>query len=448
MKKAAIRAMIVLAVVVALALFFSGTVRTLTTPKVRFLTPRQGKFEQSVDLTGKVVFPQEEDVVPVLPEGVNATVLAFHVQAGDQIKAGDPLFTASVPDLEKTLSTLQKDYNTAQESLRNLKRKNGEIRLSRNEQAWRDATRDANAAGSEILTCRVNYLSLLAREGLTVPEDGGLPEGASDELKALYDALREAERKGEAAERKAASLSRYALSDEVWTALNSMDEQQQKMEEASEQMIALTVLARQLENYPAPHDGYVTALPMEKGTVLDSVSPVIRITPEDSEPVLRADISQVKLAVSKGSAVQMVEDEWSSWPTKVTATGISSEAKRYMDAEITRDMISVYGSVRAMMKNDVKLKLTSKAKESTCLIPATAVRGSGTDRYVYTVSKLSSTFGGTQIKLVKTPVTVLNESASTVSVSEDLSYQQVVYQEDRPISDESTVMAYTGESGE
>ena len=42
----------------------------------------------------------------------------------------------------------------------------------------------------------------------------------------------------------------------------------------------------------------------------------------------------------------------------------------------------------------------------------------------------------------KYDVTVLAESASTVSVAEDLSYSKVLYMEDRVISEGGTVMLY------
>ena len=56
MKKFALRGLLILAIVVALCMFFSGTVRTLTTPKVRFAQAKNGKFEQEIELKGKVVF--------------------------------------------------------------------------------------------------------------------------------------------------------------------------------------------------------------------------------------------------------------------------------------------------------------------------------------------------------------------------------------------------------
>ena len=62
LKKLAVRGLIIFAVVVALCMFFSGTIRTITTAKVKILTPRQGRFSQQVELTGKVVFPEAEAV--------------------------------------------------------------------------------------------------------------------------------------------------------------------------------------------------------------------------------------------------------------------------------------------------------------------------------------------------------------------------------------------------
>ncbi len=46
------------------------------------------------------------------------------------------------------------------------------------------------------------------------------------------------------------------------------------------------------------------------------------------------------------------------------------------------------------------------------------------------------------MKVVKTSVTVLERSDTSVSISEDLNYQQVAGGEDRPLTDGATVMEY------
>ena len=98
LKKYAIRGLIVFAVVVALCMFFSGTIRTITTAKVKLLTPRQGKFSEQVELTGKVVFPAAEPVKLENAQGVSLTVTSVKVQPGSEVEKGEVLFTAEIAD--------------------------------------------------------------------------------------------------------------------------------------------------------------------------------------------------------------------------------------------------------------------------------------------------------------------------------------------------------------
>ena len=106
MKKIAVRAMITLAVVVALCMFFSGTIRTITTAKVRFTSARQGKFEMTSELTGKVQFKETEELKLDVPEGTALTVTRVFVKPGAAVEAGDKLISATVVDYDKTIASL------------------------------------------------------------------------------------------------------------------------------------------------------------------------------------------------------------------------------------------------------------------------------------------------------------------------------------------------------
>ena len=164
------------------------------------------------------------------------------------------------------------------------------------------------------------------------------------------------------------------------------------------------------------------------------------MTPEDVKPVIRADISAVKQNVSKGTVITIPSDSWGRVETKVVNTGLDENGHPYVDAEITDDVTWSLGQVSALLKEEIKLRLTTRAQESTCLVPASAVRGSGDGRYVYVGEQESSAFAGTRIVVRKMDVTVLAESATTVSISEDLTYNKVLYMEDRVISEGGTVM--------
>ena len=139
LKKFALRGMIILAAVVALCVLFSGTIRTLTTAKVRYAPVKNGKFENVVELTGSVAFPEEEEIILKIPEGLSLTVQRIPVSAGQKLYAGDRLLVATVTDAEKNLASLQQEYDTARNTLDAWKRKNGDLRVTRNEALWMEA---------------------------------------------------------------------------------------------------------------------------------------------------------------------------------------------------------------------------------------------------------------------------------------------------------------------
>ena len=62
LKKFAVRGIVILAICVALCMFFSGTVRTITTPKVRLTAAKRGKLEERVELACKPAFPEVDEI--------------------------------------------------------------------------------------------------------------------------------------------------------------------------------------------------------------------------------------------------------------------------------------------------------------------------------------------------------------------------------------------------
>ena len=62
LKKFAVRGLVVLAIFVALCMFFSGTIKTITTAKVKITQGKTGRLEEKTELTGKLVFPETEAI--------------------------------------------------------------------------------------------------------------------------------------------------------------------------------------------------------------------------------------------------------------------------------------------------------------------------------------------------------------------------------------------------
>ena len=139
MKKMAIKGLVALAAVVALCMFFSGTIKTISTAKVKLVTAKQGKLEEEIKLSGSLTFTKTEDVKLALASDQSVTIKRVRVAKGRKVAAGDVLFEAEVSGYDKEMESLRSDYETAQKELMELERKNGDVRLKRTEEIWVEA---------------------------------------------------------------------------------------------------------------------------------------------------------------------------------------------------------------------------------------------------------------------------------------------------------------------
>ena len=111
LKKFAVRGLIILAVVVALCMFLSGTIRTITTPKVRLTAAKNGRLEEEYPATGRLAYDATEKIQPDVPAGQSVTVTKVNVREGYTVKEGDVLFTAEVTDYRAAMAQYQQAYD-------------------------------------------------------------------------------------------------------------------------------------------------------------------------------------------------------------------------------------------------------------------------------------------------------------------------------------------------
>ena len=454
LKKIALRGMIILAVVIALCVLFSGTIRSLTTAKVKQATVKNGKFENVVELTAQVAFPEKEEVKIKVPDGLSLTVQRVPVAAGQKIKKGEVLVYTQLADAEKTIADLEKKYDDARSAIEDWDRKHGDIRLSRNEEAWVNAYDTAREAEREELKLRQSLMAILGMTDSSELNDENVKsifkKMKPKEGQPILDDYRAWGAKKEEmakAKEKLKSLDRYAVSDDVWATLKTKREAQDNLKEAEDKLMQIRQIEKQMAEIKAPHDCYVVEMKVKKGDPLPAgEAEILIITAEGKKPVLRAE-TDAKQNVQKGAVATVpVKNFWGRVETKIVATGITDEGKKYADADISDDITEALGNVSALMKKDsITLKITTRAKESSCLVPKAAVRTSNKDggKCVYVAQQKESALGGVHLEISEYTVTVLAENEKTVSVQEDdLAYQTVVYMEDRYIQPGDTVMMY------
>ena len=442
MKKMAIKGLVALAAVVALCMFFSGTIKTISTAKVKLVTAKQGKLEEEIKLSGNLTFTKTEDVKLALASDQSVTVKRVRVAKGRKVAAGDVLFEAEVTGYDKEMESLRSEYETAQKDLMELERKNGDVRLKRTEEIWVEAY-DALAQSKDDLMDAQTRLEVAAKLAGVTLTGGRLPTDEQDEtLLEAQKAVDAAQTAQDEAQKKFNSANRLGISENVISYITQSRTLNEKLAATQEKITALDVLAQQARQVTALHDGYIVEINVKAGDSYDGKTAAIVISAEDGDAVLRADTSKIDKKIDKGTQVTVKRDNDKTLSKKVTDSGVDEEGKRYIDVKLTDKDISNLGGGSALLSASVEMTASYRANSSTTLLPASAVRGSGDSRYVYIVSEESNALGQRVLKVKKQDVKVLSEVGSTVSIQDDLSRQRVAYMEDRTISDGSEVMVY------
>lgn len=443
MKQNAIKGLVALAVVVCLCMFFSGTIKTLTTAKVRLVTARQGKLEENVKLHGTLMFPDTQEItVESIPAETSVVVRRMRATQGKQVQKGDVLFEAEVTGGEEKLDELRKTYDDAQTERMALERKNSTLRMTRMEQQWIEAYDALNTAKAATRDAR-SALEVRARIAGVELVDGQIPAKTKDkELLAAQEALAQAQEQEAAAQTKYDGANRLGVREEVVEYITKSREYAEKMRGAEQDMTALSVLMETVKSVTAPHDGFVVEVNAKAGDTLSDGAAVLTLSAPKTKGVLRADVSEIERTVETGTAITIERSTGRAVNVKVTGTAINEEGKNCVDAELTNKEIVNLGGAAKLMRDGVDMVASYRASSSSTLLPVSAVRGTGDARYVYIVNEKQNSLGQSVMTVAKQEVTVLAEVGSTASIQESIGRQRVAYMEDRAISEGSEVMAY------
>ena len=440
LKKFALRGLAILAVCVALCMFFSGTIKTITTAKVKTTRGRSGRLEEKIQLTGKLMFPDTVGVNYPLSDGQTIQITKVNYRVGYTVNEGDVVIEARVANYDETMKTYQNDYTTATETLQQLESKNANIRIRRTDTQYADAYFALRDARRDSVSKKIAMNTLLTREKLTLPETG-VPEGASEALIQAIDDYRAAVQTEMDAESAMQAVERYTPEETVWTYITEKRAAEEKIAEAEEKMETLSALNASAQQIVAPNSGYIAEVLVKEGDSYDGNADLFTITAPETMPVLRADLSGVDKTIAQGTSVTVTGGNYSV-DTTVAAVGMDQEGKKYADVTVSEDILYAVGSVYSMTLEDTPLTIVNRAKQNTTLLSTSAIHGTGSDRYVFVVETSYSSFGNSTMTVRKQSVTVLAEADGVASIQEDVGWYDIAYMEDRTISDGDTVMLY------
>ena len=447
LKKIALKGLIILAVTVALCMFFANTVLTITTPKIKIVMANRGKLEQRIRLNAEVYFPETTDHILTDAAKSNIVVDKVYVRPGHHVKAGETLFTAILPDFDKDWKELQDKYD---EKATELMGKDIENRKAAKESAQNNLYDDVMDSQSTLVAAEHDVRILAKAQNIVLdPDIAKWPEQAAagsdlqkavqkvTESKAAYDAAYQAFF-------KSFNSNKLKVSSTTFKYINERNALLRTLNTISDDMVALSSRKNTLSTITAPHDGYVVKMDVKNGDTYDGKKSAFTLSQESAAPVLRAEITSLNKAIADGTKVDVAGD-YGSESTSVEKTVLEGDGKKYMYVTLTEDIISIKGGITRMVTDgDTQVTVTYRAKDSATLVPASAVRNEGEGQdYIYLIQRNWGGFlGSSSMQAIKTSVTVLERGDQVVSIQEQMDFQEIADGEDRPLTDGCTVMEY------
>ena len=283
LKKIALRGLIGVAVVVALCMFFSGTIENITTPKVKLVKASRGKLVKKLELSGVLAYPEVEEMRLSLPAGQTLTISRVNVRAGYPVKAGDVVLEASVTGYEAAAKQAQDEYDAALDALMEIDRKNEGLTLRRSEQTYADTYAALREAARETARKKTEMEVLLRAAKLSYT-DSGYPDGADEATIAAIDAYRAALSAQDEAQDAFNRAARYGVDDAVWSYISERQSAQEKLADCAEKQVELEELRRAAATICAPRDGVIAEISLKQGDPYDGSMPLYKLTAEGSSP--------------------------------------------------------------------------------------------------------------------------------------------------------------------
>lgn len=424
-------------------LFFSGTIKTLTTAKAKLVYAQAGYVKDRIPLTGYLFFSDVEEIIADnLPEEISVFIKKIYVYKGSYVKKGDVLFETEMPGITEAIAMQEERYEEAEKSLLELEQQYEDLFLSHADRLWID-TYD-----KYISSVNKNYKAQIALEveaGLQHIEliEGRIPDSIVDtdiiSIQNMADqSLKEIEKAKSEMDK---ALKRGINKDAYEYTIQSRNYMNIKTS-AYESLVKLRTVQESMKTVYAPHDGYILDVRLETGSQWDGVFPIMTISKEETDCYFQADISGISRKISVGSKVfikSYLEEEIKSIVSNIE---YDKYGNPIIYVPIEKENLAKINTMYSMLNNGVKIEVNYVSDQKTSLIPSSAIRWGKIGAYVYVPVDATDILGRSVYRLEIKPVSILDEANGFTAITGEWDGEAIIYMEDRAIDEKSEVIEY------
>lgn len=443
MRKKALIGFVSLIVLMVLCYFFSGTIKTVTTPKVMITRSTLGRLTEEISTIGYLTFSDTTEItLPDVPEGTMLKITKINVSPGVYVHEGDVLLELQLSNVEDLITTQEKIYADAQHQLFELERENKTLKFHRNDENWFTAY-DALIHAYD--TRHAAQVMLKVEASLCGVEliDGHLPEDVRNKMLLQLQAdMDSAEQEVQTALAMMDKIDRLGISEEVYQYEMKRRDLEDLMFQSTQHIVALRTLEKNSNKIVATQNGYIINVHTIDGQYSNDSSVVLTMSTTDAEITLRANTTNVTRTFEVGDVVNIRGRFGSTIKTTIGSTGYDIYGNPYIDVMLQQCDIASLDTIDNLLRNGIGMELIYTADELAYLLPASAVRCSGDQDYIYVLKEVEDAFGQLTLITEKQQVDVIDESGDKVAIAGILNEEKVVYMEDRAIGPGSEVMPY------
>ena len=462
-KRKALKGLLILGCVLLASMYFAQTVQTITTAKVQKVSATRGKLEDRIDVKGEVRFSNSEPFILEDARAMKLTVDQVLAQRGGLIKAGEPLFTAILPEYESKMEQLRADYK---EKVRARSQKVADnirmMQTSEQNDLHNAMLKATDAYWDKLFKARAAALAAgqelpedMARWDIPEAVDTAVPVDKAEETEeeklaaAMHEAMREAHTAALARDEATGRLKRLYVDrktvyEPVFDYIKDIDGKSEELYRLIDEMTALERQKAALETVRAPRDGWLTEFDLKQGDTYDGSKPAYSLSAPGEQPVMRCDITDVPKvkAIGKGMKASV---EGSEREFAVSDVQIMADGKKYALIDLDESAVEELGGLAKLVQKPVNARIIYKAQRTTTLIPLSALReGQGENsHFVYVISQnYGGLLSGSTMTVEEMKVTLIDKSARMAAIEEDIAHREIADRADRQLSNGQAVMEY------
>lgn len=442
-KRRAIKGFLILIFILLICVFLSGTLKTISTANVYTTIPTFGRLKESVHASSLLSFTECEGYPQIsMPDGVKLTIKRVYAAPGLKVKEGDLLAEACVSDYRRLQSELLETYEDESKKMASLVMENTTIRITSRDENWvkaYDAYQDAHRV---LLQAQIDLQDAAEARNIHLTDSLALPNDCKDaNLLELFNDMISTQKKLDKAQTALNHASRQGYNQSVVSYILEKRVIQGKMAQIRNELSQLRFLNECVMEIRSPHDGYVLQVNIQENEFWSGDRDMMIISGKNAEPILQANIEGIQRSVPMNNPVSIQGRHGNTVTGIINRKSIDFHGNSLAEIDLNATDLPLVGNITELLTSGTNVIIPLESEENSILIPASAVRGSGSDRYVYEMVESENLLGQKIYTAKKVMVRVLETADQTASISDDLRMDApIIYMEDRGISDGAEVI--------